>query len=883
MAFGSDGMLYLALGDGAAFHVRDYGQLGGLLPDPSNPTTPVNPCGDPATVTSAPGDAPVVDPATGEGGSLRSQDVRTTGDPTGLAGALIRVDPDTGAAAPGNPLAASADPNAARIVAHGFRNPFRLAQRPGTDELYIGDVGNNNWEEIERFVPGSGGTTETTLPNFGWPCYEGDGPTDSWPELENGVCDDLYAEGPAAVLAPLYAYSHHTADGPCGIAGTLTASVTGLAFYDRSAAGPGPFPARYDGALFLADYSRDCLAVLLPDGDGIPDPATMEVVGTGLSNPVDLVTGPNGDLYYPDLHGGVVMRIRYAEEPVAAATATPDVSLAPVSVTLDASASLDPDPEGVLVAWRWDLDHDGTFDGPGDASGEVVEWAITTPGIYPVTLEVESSLGLTDRLELVVDASDAPPVPRIDLPRPDLAWSVGEAVAFGGSATDAEDGTIPASGLDWSVGLLHCGPSDCHEHVLQDFDGVAGDEVIAPDHPYPSRMVLHLDATDSHGTTRSTVLELDAMPATLTVNSIPTGVPITVGDETAATPTSTTLIRGGILSLSAPATHTVGATTYRFGSWSDGSTARSRDVTVGATQTLTATYVPDAPDTCGSAATIAKGTWKPQHTTGPDDEDWYAFSITARQRVIVTLGDLPLDARLELYGACDTLLAASDAGGTRFEELARILPAGTFRVRVWAPSGAVAATPWVLRVRALSARVAVGSARAVRSSGTVTISGEVRNATGTVTGRARVIARLLDAKGRVVARLEGTTFASRLVDGAVTPFVIRGRGPAFASVTFKVVEGAPRSGRVLVLRGFTVTPKANGKVVETGWVRNEGSLRAPAVAVARTWYDDRGEVVAVRIAPSIPARIEPGRRGAFTIVRPSLRGAQAAATSIRAR
>ena len=126
LAFGADGALYVSGGDGASFTFADYGQDG----------NPVNPCGDPPN-----GAGGSTTPPTAEGGALRSQDLRTTADPTGLNGAILRVNPDTGAAMPDNPNAASADANARRIIAHGLRNPFRFAMRPGTNDLYIGDVG----------------------------------------------------------------------------------------------------------------------------------------------------------------------------------------------------------------------------------------------------------------------------------------------------------------------------------------------------------------------------------------------------------------------------------------------------------------------------------------------------------------------------------------------------------------------------------------------------------------------------------------------------------------------------------------------------------------------------------------------------------------------
>src|SRR4029453_1059897 len=126
LLFGADGSLYAGAGDGAGFGFTDYGQEG----------DPLNPCGDPAAGIGTLQTSP-----SAEGGSLRSQDVRTTADPTGLDGSIIRIDPPTGAALPSNPLAASPDPNTRRIVAFGLRNPFRFTLRPGSDELWIGDVG----------------------------------------------------------------------------------------------------------------------------------------------------------------------------------------------------------------------------------------------------------------------------------------------------------------------------------------------------------------------------------------------------------------------------------------------------------------------------------------------------------------------------------------------------------------------------------------------------------------------------------------------------------------------------------------------------------------------------------------------------------------------
>jgi glucose/arabinose dehydrogenase len=124
--FGADGALYASGGDGASFTFVDWGQDG----------NPRNPCGDPPGGVGA-----TLTPPTAEGGALRSQDVRTTSDPTTLDGTIIRIDPNTGAGLLDNPFALSSDPNARRIVAYGLRNPFRFSIRPGTSDVWVGDVG----------------------------------------------------------------------------------------------------------------------------------------------------------------------------------------------------------------------------------------------------------------------------------------------------------------------------------------------------------------------------------------------------------------------------------------------------------------------------------------------------------------------------------------------------------------------------------------------------------------------------------------------------------------------------------------------------------------------------------------------------------------------
>ena len=187
LAFGADGALYVSGGDGASFNFADWGQDG----------NPLNPCGDPPGGVGA-----VLSPPTAEGGALRSQDLRTSGDPVSLDGAILRVNPATGAGLPDNPLASSTDANARRIIAYGLRNPFRINIRPGTNEVWVGDVGWNTWEEVNRLVNPLGTGLED-VENFGWPCYEGQGRQSGYDGANLNVCENLYGQA-GAVTRPAF-------------------------------------------------------------------------------------------------------------------------------------------------------------------------------------------------------------------------------------------------------------------------------------------------------------------------------------------------------------------------------------------------------------------------------------------------------------------------------------------------------------------------------------------------------------------------------------------------------------------------------------------------------------------------------------------------------
>jgi len=550
--FGPDGNLYASGGDGASFNYVDYGQSGGSAGSP----TAKNPCGDPPGGVGA-----TLAPPTAEGGALRSQDLRASGDPVSLDGSVIRVDPATGAGTAGNPLAGSGDANARRIIAHGLRNPFRFTFRPGTNELWAGDVGWNDWEEINR-IPNA---TDAVMENFGWPCYEGVGHQSGYDSANLNICENLYLTNP--VTAPYFAYHHSNRVVPNESCPTGSSSVAGLEFQFNNG---NSYPADYQDALFFADYSRDCIWVMPKGADGLPAPGQVKTFVAGAANPVNLETGPGGDLFYVDFDGGTIRRIRYFSTnrpPVAVATATPTTGAAPLTVNFDGTGSSDPDP-GDTITYAWDLDGDGAFD---DSTATRPTYTYTASSSYTAALRVTDTGGLLSTATVMINVGNTPPTATITAPAAGTTWKVGDLISFSGSATDQQDGPLPASALSWKLVQQHC-PSNCHQHVVQSWTGVASGSFNAPDHEYPSYLELWLTATDSGGLQDTKILRLDPRTVVLTFQTNPGGLSLAVnGSEATATFTRTVII-GSTNTISAVSPQTKGKQTYQFSSWSDGGT-----------------------------------------------------------------------------------------------------------------------------------------------------------------------------------------------------------------------------------------------------------------------------------------------------------------------
>lgn len=438
LQFGQDGALYVSGGDGASYDWVDYGQTG----------TPLNPCGDPPS-----GAGSALTPPTAEGGTLRSQDLRTPGDPVGLNGAILRVDPATGAALPTNPLYGNSDANARRIVAYGLRNPFRFAVRPGTNELWLADVGWNQWEEIDR-IPDP---ADAVVEDFGWPCYEGMGRQSGYDNANLNICENLYAQ-PTADTKPYYVYSHTAAVTPGDGCAMGSTALSGAAF--ELAGGQNPYPASYDNAFFFSDYARGCIWVMKQDASGTPSPGLIQPFVVGAATPVDLQRGPGGQIYYVDIAGGTIRRIDYAganQGPVP--VSAPSVSgLAQVGATLTLAVGTWSGTQPISLTEQWQRCDatTGCLSIPGATGGSYLVAPSDVGKALRVretaTNPVGSNFADSAQTAAVSQASGSGYRNAVLADTPFLYWSLGEAAGpFADSSGNGNAGSVVGTGVSRAV------------------------------------------------------------------------------------------------------------------------------------------------------------------------------------------------------------------------------------------------------------------------------------------------------------------------------------------------------------------------------------------------------------------------------------------------
>lgn len=213
---------------------------------------------------------------TGDGGAANDR-FGNGQNPATLLGKMLRIDvsPATGYAIPAdNPWVDATwkgQPVPDEVWAVGLRNPWRYSFDRSGGDLWIADVGQNEWEEVNRVPAGSRGGL-----NFGWPIQEA------------SHCFAAAGCDTAGLVQPVLEYSHSD-----------HCSITG-GFVYRGAA----FPAA-QGAYIYADYCSGTVWAGLPQENGTWQ--ARELLRSGLLLSA-IGEGEAGELYLVD-HGGAIYRM----------------------------------------------------------------------------------------------------------------------------------------------------------------------------------------------------------------------------------------------------------------------------------------------------------------------------------------------------------------------------------------------------------------------------------------------------------------------------------------------------------------------------------------------------------------------------------------------
>ncbi len=573
-----------------------------------------------------------------------------TYDEASFAGKILHVDRN-GRGLPGHafcPANANLDQVCTKLHAKGFRNPFRFTIRPNGG-LMVGDVGWNTYEEVD-LIDSAGG-------NYGWPCYEAAHRTPT--HSATSQCAAEYAkEGtPSADTPPNWEYGR-----------TLGSAVVGGPTYTGD-----QYPNGYRNSIFVGDYTGNFLKRLVVDGQdrvtSVQDFAS-NWIGTALE------LHPNGDLVSVNFGTGApgdgfVERIVYTSgngAPTAQLSANPTAGAAPLTVNFSAAGSSD--PNGDTLSYAWDFGDGAT------ATGATAQYTYTQPGSFTAKLTVSDGRGLDDvKTVQITPGGDAPTV-SIQAPTTGFLYRDGDTIQLRGTATDAQDGTLSGSSLQWLVRLHH----STHIHPIATLSGTQTSFQALRDHDADSYYEVTLIAQDSSGLTASRSVEIRPQTIGLQLQSTPAGAPLSYGGRAYTAPSAITTTIGYDTTVSAAERFIANGRTYVFDDWSDNG-ARVHDVRVLDTpMTLRANYLEDLASSGTASASSSEGPgleadkaldglgttrWSSSHS----DDQWWQVDLGAAKQV----------SRVELdweaaYASTYRILTSTD--GTNFTQAAEVAIGG---------------------------------------------------------------------------------------------------------------------------------------------------------------------------------------------------------------
>lgn len=437
-------------------------------------------------------------------------------------GKLLRINPD-GSIPADNPFLGQTTGVNQAIWARGLRNPYTFAVDPTNGRIHVNDVGLDTREEVNHAVAGA---------NFGWPATEGYTPG-----------------GVAGVRYPIYAYAN---------AGSTNCAIIGATFYRPAVAN---FPAAYAGRYFFGDYCSGFIRAL-----NAPGYNSATGFATGIAALVDIEMGNDGSLYYLARgNGGELYRVQYT------ANSAPSIADQPASATVSAGqpATFTVSASGVQpLRFQW-LRGGSPIAGATESTYTIQSTTAADNGaLFSATVSNDFGSATSNAATLTVLASGVPNA-TIASPAAGTQYRGGQTFTFSGSATDPEDGALPAAAFTWRVDFHH--DDHTHPHMLPTSGITSGTFTIA-DRGEASANVFYrviLTVTDSDQLTDTTFVDVRPRTSVVKLASNIPNAQLTLDGVPVTAPHTFTGVEGIIRTIGVVSPQVSGGQTYQFSSWSD--------------------------------------------------------------------------------------------------------------------------------------------------------------------------------------------------------------------------------------------------------------------------------------------------------------------------
>ncbi len=443
-----------------------------------------------------------------------------------LHGKMLRLNP-SGSISISGPYYQKLPGKYQSIYASGLRNPYTFAIHPTTGEIFINDVGQKGFEEINRGRSGA---------NYGWPGTEG--PT----------TDPAYD-------APIHSYDRDVGQ-----------AITGSTFYVPTTQ---QFPDSYRDDYFFGDVVAGWIKVLDRNTNQRYDFAT------GVDKPVDLDVLPDGSLLYLS-YSGKIGKITYSPAQPLALSDEPD----DVAIPLGGIATFNAQALGSgTIRYQW-YRNDLPIDGATDASLSLSGLTIADHASRVFVRVSDDNGSIDSRVATVrVIENNTAPKPVINLPGIDTTFGGGQTIDFSGLATDTEDGTLAATRLNWTIQYI----TGTVVRPFAEFAGVASGSFVVPTiTPYTEPDVkfrITLTATDALDAAATASIEITPRLSQINLSSQGASVPILLDGQPQPEPSNITSLVGLQRTIEAPASYIIDGQNYVFSGWSDNG-PRARTINV---------------------------------------------------------------------------------------------------------------------------------------------------------------------------------------------------------------------------------------------------------------------------------------------------------------